>query len=437
MGQARRFKITGHNDMDWLMSMAMARTVLIHGSGSVLTLDSGDPSEPLRGYEMSDSRALIRESGTEILIIDGIVSDIQSAGSITSEWGESSDIDLINAEGRCILPSFVDSHTHLAWTGDRSNEISLRYQGMSYSDIADSGGGIRSTVQSTRKSSDLELRHSIKSRIDQAKRLGTARMEAKSGYGLNVETEIRSLIEIKSIAESSSMPVETTWLGAHDFPTDKSKSEYMAELIEQQLPAVIENDLASFADVFCEPGWFSLEDTEQICTAAKDGGLGIRLHVDEFVDGGGLELATEMGAVSADHVAKSNIESRRAADEAGVMQTFLPGTPYALGKDLDLPLKECYDSDYVFSMATDYNPNCPSLSLPFVGSLAVHRMGLDPLAALVAVTRNPATTMGQDGNEHRGTIEIGMKSSMLIMNSKNPESWISSFGSMNNFSMIN
>ena len=437
MGRARRFKITGHNDMDCLMSMTMARIILIHGSGSVVTLDSGNTSEPLRGHEMSDRGALIRESGTEILIVDGIISDIQSEGSITSEWEESSDIDLINAEGRCIVPSFVDSHTHLAWTGDRSHEVSMRYQGMSYSDIAKSGGGIRSTVESTRKSSDEELRHSIKSRIDQAKTLGTARLEAKSGYGLNVETEIRSLEELKSIGESSSMPIETTWLGAHDFPTDKSKSEYMTELIEQQLPAVIENDLASFADVFCEPGWFSLEDTEQICNAAKDGGLGIRLHVDEFVDGGGLELATEMGAVSADHVAKSNIESRRAADEAGVMQTFLPGTPYALGKDLDLPLKECYDSGYAFSMATDYNPNCPSLSLPFVGSLAVHRMGLDPLAALVAVTRNPATTMGQHGNEHRGTIEIGMKSSMLIMNSKNLESWISSFGSTSNFSMIN
>jgi len=419
------------------MSMTMARIILIHGSGSVVTLDSGNASEPLRGHEMSDRGALIRESGTEILIVDGIISDIQSEGSITSEWEESSDIDLINAEGRCIIPSFVDSHTHLAWTGDRSHEVSMRYRGMSYSDIAKSGGGIRSTVESTRKSSDEELRHSIKSRIDQAKTLGTARLEAKSGYGLNVETEIRSLEELKSIGESSSMPVETTWLGAHDFPTDKSKSEYMTELIEQQLPVVIENDLASFADVFCEPGWFSLEDTEQICNAAKDGGLGIRLHVDEFVDGGGLELATEMGAVSADHVAKSNIESRRAADEAGVMQTFLPGTPYALGKDLDLPLKECYDSGYAFSMATDYNPNCPSLSLPFVGSLAVHRMGLDPLAALVAVTRNPATTMGQHANEHRGTIEIGMKSSMLIMDSKNLESWVSSFGSTNNFSMIN
>ncbi|MAV94771.1 MAG: imidazolonepropionase [Euryarchaeota archaeon] len=415
----------------------MARTILIHGSGSVVTLDSGDPDEPLRGHEMSDSRELIRESGTEILIIDGIVSDIQSAGSLTSEWGDSTEINLINAEGRCIIPSFVDSHTHLAWTGDRSNEVSLRHQGMSYSDIAESGGGIWSTVQSTRKSSDLELRKSIKASIEQAKALGTARMEAKSGYGLNVDTEVRSLVDIKSIAETSSMAIETTWLGAHDFPTGKSKSEYMTELIEQQLPVVIENNLASFADVFCEPGWFSLEDTEQICTAAKDGGLGIRLHVDEFVDGGGLELATELGAVSADHVAKSNLESRQAADDAGVMQTFLPGTPYALGKDLNLPLKECYDSDYAFSMATDYNPNCPSLSLPFVGSLAVHRMGLDPLAALVSVTRNPATTLGKNGNEHRGTIEIGLKSSMLLLNSKNTESWISTFGSMNNFKMIN
>ena len=211
--------------------MAMARNVLLHGSGPVVTLDSGDTSEPLRGHEMSDKGALIRQSGTEILIIDGIVSDIQSAGSITCEWEGSSDIELIDAEGRCLVPSFVDSHTHLAWTGDRSNEVSLRYQGMSYSDIAESGGGIRSTVQSTRRSSDVELRQSIKSRIDQAKTLGTARMEAKSGYGLDVETEIRSLMEIKSIAESSSMPVETTWLGAHDFPADKSKSEYMLSLI--------------------------------------------------------------------------------------------------------------------------------------------------------------------------------------------------------------
>ncbi|DAC25334.1 MAG TPA: hypothetical protein D7H76_03465, partial [Candidatus Poseidoniales archaeon] len=145
------------------MSMTMARIILIHGSGSVVTLDSGNTSEPLRGHEMSDRGALIRESGTEILIVDGIISDIQSEGSITSEWEESSDIDLINAEGRCIVPSFVDSHTHLAWTGDRSHEVSMRYRGMSYSDIAKSGGGIRSTVESTRKSSDEELRHSIKS----------------------------------------------------------------------------------------------------------------------------------------------------------------------------------------------------------------------------------------------------------------------------------
>ena len=150
-----------------------------------------------------------------------------------------------------------------------------------------------------------------------------------------------------------------------------------------------------------------------------------------------MDLATELGAVSADHVAKSNFESRRAADEAGVMQTFLPGTPYALGKNLDLPLKDCYDSGFAFSMATDFNPNCPTLSLPFVGSLAVHRMGLDPLAALVAVTRNPASTMSQGGKEHRGTIEVGKQSSMVILNSKNIEAWISSFGSTNQFKMIN
>lgn len=423
--------------MDRPLAMTMVHTILIHGSGSVVTLDSGNPSEPLRGHEMSDRRSLIRDEGTEILIIDGVVTDIQSEGSITSEWGESNEVESIDAQGMCIVPSFVDSHTHLAWTGDRSHEISMRHHGMSYAEISDSGGGILSTVQSTRKASDEEFRNSIQSRIDHARNLGTARMEAKSGYGLDVETEIRSLSEIITKSDSNSFPIETTWLGAHDFPPGVSRTEYMTELIDEQLPIVIQNKLAKYADVFCEPGWFSLQETEQICTAAKEGGLDIRLHVDEFVDGKGLELATELGAVSADHVAKSNMDSRLLADEAGVMQTFLPGTPYALNKDLELPLVNCYESDIAFSMATDYNPNCPSLSLPFVGSLAVHRMGLDPLAALVAVTRNPATTLEKNNIYHRGTIEEGRKSSMLILNSKYPEAWISSFGTMNSFKMIN
>ena len=422
--------------MRWPLPMSMTRTVLIHGSGSVVTLDSGNLSEPLRGHEMSDREALIRESGTEILITDGVISDIQTEGSIISEWGDSKDVNMINADGRCIIPSFVDSHTHLAWSGDRSHEISMRQRGMSYSDIAESGGGIRSTVLSTRKSSDEELRHAIKSRLYQAVEHGTGRLEAKSGYGLNLETEIRLLKEMKSVAEESSISIETTWLGAHDFPVEKTRTEYMTDLIETQLPRVIEENLASYADVFCEPGWFSLEETEQICNEAKVGGLGIRLHVDEFVDGGGLDLATELGAVSADHVAKSNFESRRAADEAGVMQTFLPGTPYALGKNLDLPLKDCYDSGFAFSMATDFNPNCPTLSLPFVGSLAVHRMGLDPLAALVAVTRNPASTMSQGGKEHRGTIEVGKQSTRVILTPNNIDARSSSFGSPNQFNMI-
>jgi imidazolonepropionase len=195
----------------------------------------------------------------------------------------------------------------------------------------------------------------------------------------------------------------------------------LEELINSQLPAVVEQGIARWADVFCEGGWYSNDETEMIVRAAAEQGLPARLHVDEFEDSGGLALAAELGAVSGDHAAKSSLDSRQAAAESGTMQTFLPGTPYVLGNPLDSPLSKCIEEEWAFSLATDYNPNCRILSMPFIGNLATTRMGLDPLAALVAVTRNPSTTL--DDPDVTGTIVERGRADINILWSQSVDGW--------------
>ena len=434
-GLTLELEITGQNDMFMLFPRHMEGHILVHNTGEVATLNCGKLGVPLRGAEMSDRDMLLMDAGTEILFLDGKVSQIESQGTLTSEWEGSGYTQMVDAQEKAIIPAFVDSHAHMVWAGDRSNEITLRSKGLDYSEISNLGGGIRKTVSQTRRATRGELSDLFVHRLRSAKALGTARIECKSGYGLDVSNEIQAL-EVMGISHAP-ISIDRTWLGAHDIPPNVSRGKYLEELVEEQLPLVCESKLAEYVDVFCEPGWFTKEETIQICEASSDRGLEVRLHVDEFQDAGGLRLATDLGAVSADHVAKSSMSDREYANENGTMQTFLPGTQYVLGNTLDLPLKECEENDIAFAMASDYNPNCPSLSMPFVGSLAVHRMGLNPLSALVSVTRNPGTTLSQDVEKHNGTIEIGRNCSILVLPSKNIESWVSSFGSMNNLRMIN
>ena len=415
----------------------MADSILVHNTGEVATLSQGTFDGPLCGHEMAQKDDLFMDKGTEILFSNGFVTAIESAGTLSSEWLGNSNVRDIDARGKAIVPAFVDSHTHLVWSGDRSDEITMRSRGLGYEEIGKLGGGIKRTVANTRRSTEEELRNLVKNRIDMAQRSGTGRLEAKSGYGLDVEHEKKSLEVLDYFNRNGSNQMECTWLGAHDIPTGFTRGQYLDNLLDEQLPMVTQNKLARYVDVFCEPGWFTTDETTLICEESKKMGLEVRLHVDEFVDSGGLDLATEIGAVSADHVARSPMPSRVEASESGTMQTFLPGTPYALGKPLDLPLKQCMDAGVSFSLATDFNPNCPSLSLPFVASLAVHRMKLDPVASLVAITRNPATSLDCSGTAHRGTIEVGIESRVLILETENYESFLSPFGTMNNFDMIN
>jgi imidazolonepropionase len=302
--------------------------------------------------------------------------------------------------------------------------MALRQSGLSYTDIASRGGGIMKTVDATRNADLNRLMELGRKRLARAAVFGTTTMECKSGYGLSLDSELRLLKAIGHLSDESLLDIHPTWLGAHDFPKGVEAADYVEELINEQLPEVVEQGIARWADVFCEPGWYNLEQTEEVVTAAANAGLPSRLHVDEFVDGGGLALAAELGAVSGDHVGCSSNDARAAANEARTMQTFLPGTPYVLGKNLDSPVEQCLNNEWRFSLATDFNPNCRSLSIPFLGSLATHRLGLSPIEALAAVTRNPATTLARTEQEETfGSIRIGGRADILILDSEYVDGW--------------
>ena len=410
------------------------RTIL-YNCGEIAHLSTGDDEDPLSGERLLARESLVHPAGMAIMIRGGIIEKIAPSEEVLSEFAPwypsestSGEVDVIDIGEMSVVPGFVDSHTHLPWSGDRTNELAMRLRGKTYQEIAQSGGGIMKTVMHTRSTPKRHLVTSGISRAQEFMRNGTTTLEAKSGYGLDLDSEIKLLESISEIDRSTTLDIRATWLGAHDFPPEMGRGEYVEHLISEQLPVISELSLARWVDVFCEQGWFTNEQTEDLVKASKDFGMKSRLHVDEFVDSGGLALAADLGSVSADHVACSNDDSRVSAAEAGTVQTFLPGTPYVLGKSLELPINKCIREDWPFAIATDFNPNCPITSLPFIGSIVAHRLGVDPIASLVAATRNPATTMF-DGEEPRGILSEGSIADMNVLWSSSADSWCQTPGS--------
>ncbi len=405
------------------MAQDGSRRIFVN-AGPIAHFSTGDVTKPLVGLEMSSDEQ-IHPSGYGFVIESGMFTIIAPTDEIIAEFGqESVTHDLSN---KAIIPGFIDAHTHLLWAGDRSNEMRMRQQGMSYSEVAEAGGGIRYTVGQTRASESLK--EIGQSRLLMAKNHGTTYIETKSGYGLDTNSELKLLKAYGDLQiKNPNIQMSATWMGAHDIPHGITRVEYVEQLLSEQLPLVIEQGIAQSVDVFCEPGWFTIEDTEEICREAKRAGLSIRLHVDEFVDGNGLELAAELGAVTADHAIHSSEDARASAAEAGTVQGFLPGTPYVMGSDVWPPIQQCIDEEWPWTLATDFNPNCQSLSIPMTGSLACHRLKVDPIAALASVTRNPATTLPVRDNVVHGVIAEGAIANFNQLKSEIVESWCQSFG---------
>lgn len=363
------------------------------------------------------------------IIVDGNrIAEIKDSLESLEEF-QSSDSTMIDVSGRAVIPGLIDAHNHLLWAGDRFNEHKLRMDGMTYADIAASGGGIMETVRHTRNATKNELFQIGVDRLRESLRNGCTFLEAKSGYGLSTFDELRLLEVQNNLNTLEDLPsIHSTWMGAHAITKETTYDDYTQEILSEQLPSVLDSGLAQSADVFCEPGWFSIEQSEEILRESRKGGLNLRMHIDEFTDGGGGSLASELKVVTADHAHHTPLDTRIDMMENGVMTGFLPGTPYSNGDEWP-DFNEVSKHGIDYTIATDFNPNCHINNLPFIGSLLVQRNNVHPYEALVGLTRNAAKTTPRSDGLTQGTIAVGAIANFNILNSKHWESWCMTPGS--------
>jgi len=331
--------------------------------------------------------------------------------SIGSGNGEKT----IDCKGKLVTPGFVDSHTHPIFLDLRSDEHRLRLSGATYEEIAENGGGIVSSVESVRTATTDQLYEKSISRIERFISLGTTTIEAKSGYGLDTESELKSLKVIEKINNNHPIDIVPTFMGAHAFPKDflENKEAFIKLICEEMIPAVHEQGIAKFIDVFCEEGYFSIDQSRKIIETGKSFGLKPRIHADEFNNFGASTLAGEIGSFSADHLMKIDNRGIKSLKENNVIATLLPGTTFFLNKSSYAPARKLIDSGVIVALATDFNPgSCHIQSMPFIITLAVMNMSMSIEEAFLGATINGAKALGLDSEI--GTIEIGKKADIIL-----------------------
>jgi imidazolonepropionase len=346
-------------------------------------------------------------SKVEILVEDSTI--IQISNTVGKAEEE------IDADGALITPGFVDSHTHPIFSGNRANEFGMRVSGKSYEEIASKGGGIISSINGVRNSSEDQLFEECLERVNFFLVHGTTTIEAKSGYGLTVEDELKSLRVIKRLNQASPLDIIPTFMGAHAFPPEfkNDNQGYVRLICEEMIPALAEEKLAEFCDVFCENGYFNLDDSEKILETGIKYGLKPRLHADEFRDSGAASLSAKVGAVSADHLMAVSDEGIQKMAKNGVIATLLPGTTLFLGKTKYAPGRQMIDSGCDVALATDFNPgSCTIQSMPYIISLANLYCGLSIEEAFKAATYNGAKAINRE--KQLGVIADGYQADLLF-----------------------
>ncbi len=383
-----------------------ADTIIIN-IGQLHSLSNG--GLPRSGKEL-ETTGLLTNAG--LAISDGRISELGDSREIERKYSWD---ECIDAKGKLALPGFVDCHTHPIFVHTREDEFALRLAGKSYVEIAKAGGGIRSTIQSTRDADEDLLFQLARQRILKMIALGTTTLEAKSGYGLDTASELKQLRVIKRLNDELPIDIVPTFMGAHEFPAayKNDHAAYIDILCQEMIPAVAEQGIAEFCDIFTEAHVYDLEETRQVLGCAKKHGLKLKMHADEIEPMGGAELAAELGCVSADHLGKTGTKGIIALQKAGVIPVLLPATLFSLRSKTYADALQMQELGLPIAIATDFNPgSCNCDSLPFTISLACLQMGLSPAAAINAATLNAAFAIGR--GDSIGSLEPGKQADITL-----------------------
>jgi imidazolonepropionase len=386
--------------------------LLIKNIGQVITLGGGPV--PRRARSMSELG--IVKNGAILMRAEHIVwvgptkaipmSELDHRHAVFDGVG----LDLV------ALPGFVDSHTHPVFGGTRAQEYDLRCQGKTYQEIAASGGGIRASVRQLRAASLSQLMERTERSFLQFLAHGTTTIEAKSGYGLSLDDELKSLQVLAALRTRSRLETLATFLGAHDVPDEwrHARSEYVRQIVEEMIPRVAQEGLAQFCDVFCDDGFFSVEEARLILQAARREGLGLRIHADQMTHSGGARLAAELGALSADHLEWIDDRDIEALRQAGTVATLVPGSTFQLGQTHYPPARKLIDAGVPVALATDFNPgSCFTLNMQIIMTIACSQMKMTPAEAITAATLNGAFALGL--SERIGSLEAGRQADIVLM----------------------
>jgi imidazolonepropionase len=325
------------------------------------------------------------------------------------------DTETINGGGRVVMPGFVDAHTHLVFAGNRADEFEMRSAGMTYQQTAERGGGIRSTVRRTRAATQDELVAAGQKHADWFLRGGTTTVEAKSGYGLTVDDELKLLRAVRAVSQTTPLRCISTFLGAHEIPDEYKgrPDDYVDLIVNEMLPLIAKEHLAEFCDIFCEAKVFSVRQADRVLTAAKQHGLGLRVHADQFTSSGAVELAAALNAKTVDHLEQTTTELIAVMKKAGVQPVLLPGSVYAIGSQKYAPARAMIDAGLPVVIATDFNPgSSPTASMPMILSLACTQMKMTPSEAVTAATVNAAWSLNR--GHAIGSLEPGKIADFVV-----------------------
>lgn len=391
----------------------MSRELLIIHASQLVTL-----AGPARARIGSQLRELAIVEDGAVLVRDGRIAAVGASAEIKAE--ASLDAERIDATGSVVMPGFVDAHTHPVFAGTREDEYEMRAEGLTYQEIAARGGGIRSTVRKTREASEEKLFEMALPRVRWLLDHGTTTVEAKSGYGLTVEDELKILRVIRRLNDATPLELVPTFLGAHEIPDEyrssaigATREDYVRLVTDEMLPRVAAEGLARYADVFCESHVFTVEETRRVLERARELGLGLRVHAEQLSLSGSARLAAELQASTADHLEWVDAGGIRALAEAGTIAVLLPGAVFNLGLTRYAPARAMIEAGVAVALATDFNPgSSPTPSMQMILSIACAQMRMTPAEAITAATINPAYSLGL-GSEV-GSLEAGKQADVVI-----------------------